>query len=95
MDNVLDTDTPKKNNYINISTSHVSSHTLKQKPHSSTLTTTTIKKRPQPLPKPASFDATVKGEAPNKGRHGYESVDISRVKGNDHPLSSSTPEISQ
>ena len=86
--NVLDHDAIKKHSYVNVKESD-SSSSAEHKIRNSALTTAAQKKPPMPLPKP-EFLTPQQGETPNKSRHSYESVNMSEVKGNSHPLSSNS-----
>ncbi len=101
--NVLDQDVTQRSSYVNVTGDDSSSLSIEQKIRSSTLTTAAQNKRPKPLPKPSLVDESKNQEVtstpsnrevpPNKGRHGYEFIDILRVKGNSHPLSISSADI--
>ena len=51
--------------------------------------TAVTKKPPMPLPRASSLKEDGESPSPNKSRNSYEFVDINKVKGNSHPLSSS------
>ena len=81
-------DAAKKHSYVNVKEDDTSS--VDQDIKNSTLATAAQKKPPMPLPKPSVLTTQQVEVQPMKCRHGYESVNMDQVKGNSHPLSSSS-----
>ena len=86
---MLDHVAAKKHSYVNVKEDDTSS-SEEQKVKNSTLVTAAQKKPPMPLPKPSFLSAPQVEVQPMKRRHGYESVNMSQVRGNFHPLSSNS-----